>query len=279
MYQQPDLYDPQCRKFLMGGAGGPGPGPGSGVLGSCGLGPGDDPMMVQTSRNIQEVTTTTFGSSGVPGVLPVQGGFDRKVVINLPAYIVNSHAVTTDPGRDVSMQYNLQLKSPDNENLYVNEHHVLLQVMSQYVYYRKLCIWIKDELKKKRLELLESARRALIDARDGEEICGCDSKVIRSRAMPENLLTDVEKDFLNRVGDISCTTPMKEPAICNLGQGGAIQEEKIKGKRNKCGKARSRRRSGSFINGKNGKEPDQISGVSETSAMSDKIKNKKCTIL
>lgn len=66
----------------------------------------------------------------------------EKVVINLPAYIVNSHALNTSDDKDVSGQYNLQLKSPDNENLYVNEHQVLLQVSYKsfmYISYKIFC--------------------------------------------------------------------------------------------------------------------------------------------
>lgn len=221
---QAEICDPACRKFGIPPAG---------------FGPGNVPLNFKINRNIQEITTTTFigtiGPGGYPPGAPGGSiadtasslqGFERKVVINLPAYIVNSHAITTDPSADISLQYNLQLKSPDNEDLFVNDHHVLLQVMSQYVYYRKLCIWIKDELKKKRLELLESARRALIDARDGQEICGCNPREIRNRS-PDRLLTDVEKDFLQRV-DAKCTDAMGQPAVCDTCY------DKRKAKKGKC---------------------------------------------
>lgn len=97
---------------------------------------------------------------------------DRKVIINLPSYIIHSHKLSKTNRCDVTKEYNIQLRNPENEDLFVEDHQVLLQIMSQYVYYRKLCIWIKEELQKKRLELLEAARKALIDARN-EEDCVC----------------------------------------------------------------------------------------------------------
>lgn len=92
------------------------------------------------------------------------------MTIKLPTYIINSHPISKKSQQDISQKYNIQLVSPENEKLYIANHYALLQVMTQYVYYKKLCVWIKEELAKKRLELLEIARGALINARDSS-IC------------------------------------------------------------------------------------------------------------
>lgn len=117
----------------------------------------------------------------------------RKVIINLPAYIVNSHTFSNDCNYDVSSQYNLLLRSPENKDLFVSEHHELLQIMSQYVYYRKLCLWIRDELQKKRAELLAAARNALIDARDNECRCTVEKECDN---VPRKILSKEGAEFL-----------------------------------------------------------------------------------
>lgn len=113
---------------------------------------------------------------------------NKKIVIKLPLYIINSHPISKSPENDVSKKYDIQLMTPENENLYVSNHYVLLQVVAQYIYYKRLCIWIKDELKKKRSELLDVARDILISARDQSM---CELQNIR-----EDALTEDEKRFL-----------------------------------------------------------------------------------
>lgn len=120
----------------------------------------------------------------------------RKItIIKLPSYIVNSHPLTKIPDGDISKKYNIQLKSAENENLYVTNHYDLLQIMTQYIYYRKLCEWIKEELKKTRLELLEFARNALITARD--------ANMYTLQNISDSNLTNGEKDFIHKYAEIS----------------------------------------------------------------------------